>query len=259
MLSWIFGGTHVFVGGRELALFYPVLSWQLYSATLVLLISLALEPYVRRLWPETLISWSRLLSGRFRDPRVGRDLLIGSTVGVFWPVINGLTVPVANWLGAPVELWRMTEPRTLLGAQHLAAQFFYEPQHCVLMGLYFLFMLLGLRYFTRNQWLAGALFILINTPLNGLGSHSYLVWLNLALIWLSCVCVVTRFGLLAFVATAVTYRLTTTFPITADFSAWYAGGSLFSLIIVAALGVYGFYISLAGQRLFGDVLQRSRL
>ena len=31
---------------------------------------LALEPYVRRLWPQALISWSRVLAGRVRDPLV---------------------------------------------------------------------------------------------------------------------------------------------------------------------------------------------
>ncbi len=38
---------------------------------------IAIEPIVRRSWPELLFSWSRLLSGRFRDPLVGRDLLAG--------------------------------------------------------------------------------------------------------------------------------------------------------------------------------------
>jgi hypothetical protein len=33
---------------------------------------------VRRRWPATLVSWSRLLAGRFRDPLVGRDVLAGS-------------------------------------------------------------------------------------------------------------------------------------------------------------------------------------
>ena len=43
---------------------------------------MSLEPRVRRLWPTTLISWARLLSGRARDPMVGRDLLIGVAAGV---------------------------------------------------------------------------------------------------------------------------------------------------------------------------------
>lgn len=41
------------------ALFDAAAAWVLY---------VALEPYVRRRWPEALVSWSRLLSGRFADP-----------------------------------------------------------------------------------------------------------------------------------------------------------------------------------------------
>ena len=53
-------------------------------AALVWLIYVALEPIVRRRWPDLLISWTRLLSGRFRDPLVGRDLLAGLLLGSAW-------------------------------------------------------------------------------------------------------------------------------------------------------------------------------
>ena len=42
---------------------------------------LALEPFVRRRWPEAMISWTRLLGGRFADPLVARDILIGCAAG----------------------------------------------------------------------------------------------------------------------------------------------------------------------------------
>ena len=45
-------------------------------------IYMALEPDVRRRWPETLIAWSRVLTGRWTDPLVGRDVLLGILVGV---------------------------------------------------------------------------------------------------------------------------------------------------------------------------------
>ena len=35
-------------------------------------------------------------------------------------------------------------------------------------------------------------------------------------------------------------------------SAWYVGGSILSLGLVLGLGVYGFYVSPAGQPLFRD-------
>jgi predicted Ser/Thr protein kinase len=44
------------------------------------LLYVAIEPLIRRLHPRSMVSWSRLLAGRFSDPAVGRDVLVGLTV-----------------------------------------------------------------------------------------------------------------------------------------------------------------------------------
>ena len=49
-----------------------ILAWGLY---------LAFEPYFRRRYPELLVSWTRLVGGRWGDPLVGRDLLGGLLLG----------------------------------------------------------------------------------------------------------------------------------------------------------------------------------
>jgi hypothetical protein len=41
----------------------------------------AIEPYVRRNWPESLISWTRLHNGQFRDPLVASHILAGLAGG----------------------------------------------------------------------------------------------------------------------------------------------------------------------------------
>ena len=51
----------------------PVIVWLVY---------VAFEPYLRRYVPNTLIGWSRLLEGRWRDPLVGGHLLAGRRVGI---------------------------------------------------------------------------------------------------------------------------------------------------------------------------------
>jgi len=55
------------------ALYGPVVCWPVY---------VAFEPYLRRYVPNTLIAWSRLLDGRWRDPLVGGHLLAGVTLGI---------------------------------------------------------------------------------------------------------------------------------------------------------------------------------
>ncbi len=54
----------------------------LFAAAFFWVVYLAIEPFVRRRSPHRIISWSRLLSGDFRDPLVGRDVLIGALFGV---------------------------------------------------------------------------------------------------------------------------------------------------------------------------------
>jgi hypothetical protein len=254
---WLLGSSHVPNLGRELRLLFPTLAWNVYTATHLLLVYLALEPYVRRLWPEALISWSRLLAGRFRDPRVGRDLLIGAPVGVSWAILLYLAVLVASWLGAPAELERMSVPDTLLGTRHLVARILHEQQEAVFVGLYFLLVLLSLRHVLRNQWLAGGALVLVFTPMIALGSASLVLWLAVGSCWISFVWLMTRYGLLTLVAAFVSFRLLVMFPITADFSAWYWGESLFALAAVAAIGAYGYYISLPGPTRLDDRLSES--
>jgi hypothetical protein len=41
----------------------------------------AIEPLVRRTWPHSLITWTRLWHGRLRDPLIGRDVLLGMLAG----------------------------------------------------------------------------------------------------------------------------------------------------------------------------------
>ena len=62
-----------------------------------------------------------------------------------------------------------------------------------------------------------------------------------ALLW-----VFLRFGLLALVFNGYFHHFLE-FPLTTDPSAWYAGTSLFLLVVLALLAVFGFRTALEGQ------------
>ena len=80
-LRWLFASHHVptvgeafnFISGVRTILSWTFFFWVVY---------LAFEPFVRRRWPDRIVSWSRLLAGGFRDPLVGRDILIGAVFGL---------------------------------------------------------------------------------------------------------------------------------------------------------------------------------
>ena len=88
----VFFGAHHVPNFDELALFLESLAWGLFLSCFVWVLYIALEPYVRRRWPATLVSWSRLLAGGFRDPLVGRDVLAGCLLGTFVDALR-------NWRG----------------------------------------------------------------------------------------------------------------------------------------------------------------
>ena len=87
--------AHHTLTGAEVFVVIGALSWALFVAAFTWLSYVALEPYVRRHWPHALIGWTRLLAGRWRDRRVGRDLLIGAIVGLAAVVIDRVA---ARWL-----------------------------------------------------------------------------------------------------------------------------------------------------------------
>ena len=76
MVVWLFETHHV-PGIEELRLLILGLAYSLYWAGLLWLAYIALEPYARQMGPDFLITWTRLLAGQWRDPRLGRDLLLG--------------------------------------------------------------------------------------------------------------------------------------------------------------------------------------
>src|SRR5260370_352279 len=62
---------------REIGLLVVGISLTSFVSGLVGLASLAIEAYARRHWPDSLISWNRLLAGRLRDPLVASHVLAG--------------------------------------------------------------------------------------------------------------------------------------------------------------------------------------
>jgi predicted Ser/Thr protein kinase len=78
--------SHLMPDFQLFGLMMVAIATSLFMSALIFVLYLALEPYVRRYWPHAIISWSRLLTGRIRDPLVGRDILFGVLLGVIWLV-----------------------------------------------------------------------------------------------------------------------------------------------------------------------------
>jgi len=240
----------VFAMGLQIALFWAFLLWLYY---------IALEPFVRRVWPRTLISWNRLLAGRFRDPLVGRDLLVGALFGVATRLLWQVNTLAPTWFGlGPAELFGAGRRffrislRPLLGTRYCLGEFLYDVSLAVVGGLCVLLFLLLLRLILRKQWAAVTAYITIGIVFwSATVGHPYISWLVAGTTSVLVVILVLRCGLLAVVGYTFVRQILT-YPITSDLSAWHAPFStLFPLSVVLGLAVYCFYLCLDRRSAFG--------
>jgi hypothetical protein len=209
---------------------------------------LALEPYVRRYWPQAIISWSRLLTGRVRDPLVGRDMLFGVLLGVIWIVVFKIGHLVELKMGTSPDLYStgyMVTTRRALG------MWLSQWPLAIFGTLQFFFFFLGLKVILRRDWLATIAFVAIFTANKSIGSDYLAVTVTMSIvIYLIAALIVYRFGLVPLACAIFTVDLLGNITFTADLSAWYFGMSMFALLSVIALAGWGFYHSLGGQPLW---------
>jgi len=251
VLSGILGAHHVPVALAEVTFLVSVTGWALFWGAFTWVIYISIEPFARRVWPYTLISWTRLMAGRLRDPLVGRDVLVGLLAGV---MLTGMTLARLRLAqGAPPDLFVLPALEGLrsvrsfmnvgLTAQVLSA---------VTYGLADFFCLFLVRVVVRKTWIAASLMAVAGAAL-GFGGTD-LVW-GWPLFWnagagLFAATILLRFGLLAFVAMLLFAGLLRG-PVTLDLDAWSLGTSLVTLLAVATLALYGFTVALAGRPALG--------
>jgi hypothetical protein len=199
-----------------------------------------------------MIGWNRLLAGGIRDPLVGRDMLVGLTFGTAAAVVklNQLAL-----LGSGAMPSATVQLGPLLGVSGAVAAVLMLIPSCVLQALAWFVLIFILRVVVRRDWLAAGAFVALYMALNyGLATPSSPVVAALfgGLATALLVFTMVRFGLVALIAAFFVNVLLLLFPITSDFSVWYAGASLFALLSVAVMAAFAFRNSLAGRPLFGD-------
>ncbi len=236
-----FGMFGIFLVALATSVSYAVVMWTVY---------LALEPYVRRRWPQTLISWSALLIGRLRDAVVGRDVLIGCVAGTWFVLLNEFS----EWWLRRAGGWPSQDSTLpLAGARGFLAIGIMAIPHAIRGALFFLFLLFLLRALLRNQWAAAALFAAILGSLSLTdGSHPFFNFGVSFLALFGMATVVLRWGLLPLCISELFFTVAN-LPGGRP-SAWYFGGTLAMWIVGAALALWAFQTSLGGRKLWkGDL------
>ena len=250
-LSWLFGESHV-ATLWEVALVAMALASALLAAGFSWLAYLAAEPFLRRRWPEVLVTWTRLLAGEFRDPLVGRDVLVGCAAGTVLAIVAMLNFVVPEWLGLPSSVVFADVYGVAYGVRSVLPLLIWRAAQSVVAGLGAVFLLLLLRLVLRSQLLTVAAFVLGNAVLAGAFDSFWLNFVSTVLHVGVFTVLIVRFGLLAAVVQFYVWGLFVFFPMTSDLTAWYAGAGVTAAFVLAALTLYGFTTSLAGRAAFGE-------
>lgn len=146
----------------------------------------------------------------------------------------------------------ITEP--LSGVVGMAAHFLHGVAGPVFLTVLISFLLLILLTVLRKKRLAiAALWLFFIAPefVFAVGFGAWLPFIIADVLAATVMTIaVARFGLLALYACLLFENLSFSHPITSDFSSWYAGRTLFVFIVIMSFAIYGFYTSLAGQKIF---------
>jgi serine/threonine-protein kinase len=212
------------------SVFYGFLLWTLY---------VALEPSVRRHWPQVLVSWTSALTGNVRDPIVGRDVLIGTALGVVWVL---LIRSVARWANDAGDFADFPGSMAVLaGLRATVGRVLQDAPYALRNVLVFFFLLFMLRILLRSGWAANIAFASAFALLSAIGNAEAPIRNAVVgfLYFGSGAFVVLRWGLVSYVTGTFVTTLILNAPVTTDTSAWYFGNAALLLGIPVALAAWG--------------------
>jgi hypothetical protein len=258
-IGWLVRAHHVGDLYQEGYLLVRSVAFNLFFSCIVWLLYVSLEPYLRRRWPEGIISWTRLLTGHLRDPLVGRDLLIGASFGILLGVLVRGSSWLSDLLGDTPSIPGTADVNSLLGPVNGFANLLDHLFSSVLGGLGFIFLLFLMRLILRKDWLALAAVFGVAVFQNviaarGLTESLIAAVVIMAMAWCLVVFIMLRFGLLSGMAGLFTANFFLSTPLTTDFSVWYSGATLFSVTVILILAGYGFATSIDKKKFaIGDL------
>jgi serine/threonine-protein kinase len=249
--AWVFVEHHVAAPGEYL-LFINFAGLYVPVVILLWISYIAVEPFVRRRWPRILVSWTRLLSGDWRDPLVGRDVLVGCAAGVALACLGRVELLVPSMLGYAEPTPFIPDWNFLNSTRSSVAAMIGLSITGIVLALGRLLMLFLLRVLLRHDWAAAIAFAV--TLGLGLAARASLVPPNIPLGLLFgfvVVVVLLRVGLLASMLASIVFTLLDLSPMTLQTASWYFSTGFVVFLVVLAMSAYGFRTAVSGRPLLG--------
>ena len=240
---------------------YPTWSASIGFALMAAACYIAAEPLARSRWPGSLVSWTRLFSGQFKDPMIGRDTLTSICLGAAIFLLTSLGPSINTALGDPPEgpgqeMFFLLP--TLKGIRFVLAlvlsqigQSFLNAAAIALLVL-LATLLLGLIRI-KQRWpaliLVTALIIMQQLAMPNLSITDRAI---AAIANLAVLIILARIGLFAAAITLCTMNLLTIAAATTPLGHWWTPATLTPLVILAAVLAFAYRTATAGRSIFGE-------
>jgi hypothetical protein len=236
-IRFLFGPRHVpDPDGLAFSLGLVCLSWLVYIAA---------EPYVRRYWPDSLISWSRLCSGKVRNPLVASHILAALVVAEIWALVVSPISDMATGYGNAPGV-AMLAARGLVhlgGAGRLIAHWPSEAMGGLFEAVVLLIAIVLLRLAIRKLWLADLLAAAaLAFWIGGLRPQAVV----LLPAWLGFMWLLRRFGLLSFLAVYMMQRALVFTPLAV--TGWVGASFLPIHLLPIVLALWALWVIVTSQR-----------
>jgi len=247
LIYWVCQAHHVPEGG-EVVMLLKTTARAVLRAIVICGTYLALEPYVRKWRPDTLITWNRLIRGQVRDPVVGQSVLVGVLAGVVVQLIASAGVifgshrqiafvaqPVLGIGPGPFDLRPLMGPISALG--QVSAEGFLALVGFIACPMLFF----ALRSVLRSDWAAAVAFVLFYSGSTFLSGDIHGA-LTIAAIAATGLFLLFRFGMLTVAAAWFSWRLLS-WPVSLELTAPHLDIGLLGYLTVAGLALYSYRVS----------------
>ena len=253
LLTWV-GSAHHVPAFREWNFLGNAVSDAIFAGVLLWLLYLALEPAMRSRWPQAMVTWNRLLAGRFGDAQVGAHILTGAAIGMLLRLFDG----AVDWLdyrrtGGP--MWNNLSGYG--GPLAWVANHGQTVQGALSTGFIVFFTIFGFRALFKNDKAAAVgaavVFTLIGNGgiWNDSSSNLRMNRLFLLLIFLVLTTVLVRMGLAASGAAIFFINTSAYINVGPGLSGWYTPYGLATMALLIGISAYAFWRSI-GTRTIGD-------
>jgi serine/threonine protein kinase len=249
--AWALGASHFADFGLEVTRAFAAIGAALFDAAIVWLTYLGLEPYIRRYSPDSILGWTKLLAGHWRDPRVGVDVMVGVAAGlamtIFYAAHN--MIPVLAGGLEPMPL--ISSTATLDGIRFIFAAVAAQLSSALTSSLLATAGVVALVLMLRHPAIGFVAAVVLFTPAVITGMFPGTTpRLDLAIgvgIISIFIAVILRAGLLAAVAALFTHFILLRAPITIDLSSWHATPGLWLIGVVLTAGLGACYLARFGR------------